>query len=432
MFRKGLLFSLMVFLAAGLFACQDRVTETKELNLVLSGLQQPGEKVFFKTFVKLFEAEYDTTVNLTYITPADLIARIETEQVSGIVDDDVIMVDTANMRPYVENGWMEDVGAVIAGFPDRTLTDRFAAWMTDAEGVYFIPVSFDVYISIYNVAALPYIPDSVDVIRDEDEKIVQIDAITWEEYAAWAIAIKAETGLAKAGFPMAATNSQLLYPLGGMAMAFGEEGFPSLNGAGAMAAWNLIAQMAAAEAFVDADILATVNQPTALLNTGSLWLGFGHLGQIGAAYDAQPDQYILGPAPTATATGVAGSTAGAWAYGIVAGAPHADVAAEWLEFMTDPEINYLYCSGLGGVISPIAEVTDRLGTSGTDRIMAIGLAMFQKEIHIAVLNTAAYTSWNAVKAIYLELFQELLSGVELTQAAADAFQADLDALLVDS
>ncbi|MFH0992946.1 MAG: extracellular solute-binding protein, partial [bacterium] len=388
------------------------------------------EKVFFKTFVKLFEAESNISVNLSYVTPANLIAQIEAEHTAGVIDTDVIMVDTAHMSPYIENGWMQDVAAILGGFSGRTITNRFAASMSQGNKVYFVPVSMDIYISIYNVAALPYMPVSVTVTRGEDDRITQIDAITWEEYAAWAITIKAETGFAKAGFPMAAMNSQLLYPMGGMALAFGEESFPNLNGIGAMAAWGLISQMVTADAFIAASVLASVNQPTALLNTGALWLGFGHLGPIGAAYDAAPEQYILGPTPAADATGIAGSTVGAWAYGIVAGAPHSAVAGKWLEFMTDPEINYLYCSGLGGVISPIEEAISQLGTSNTDRIMAIGIAMFQNDSHIAIVDTMAYTSWDEVKAIYLELFRYLLTGEELTQAQADGYQAELDALLV--
>ena len=57
-----------------------------------------------------------------------------------------------------------------------------------------------------------------------------------------------------------------------------------------------------------------------------------------------------------------------------------------------PEINYLYCSQLGGVISPVKEVVNHLGKSTTDKIMAIGLSSFDEEVEISIVNTSGHTS----------------------------------------
>lgn len=433
MLKKILGLFLVALFGVALIGCQETTTTTaapKELNLVISGLAQPNEKVFFRTFVRLFEAQYDVTVNLTYTTQADLKTRIETERTANNVVSDVVMVDTANMKPYVENGWMTDISDALDGKTDRTITTMFNGSTTKNGVTYFIPISFDIYISIYNVAALPYIPATVDVTRDASNNITKIDAITWEEFAAWAIAVKTGTGNAKAGFPMAATGSQLLYPMGGMALAFGSASYPLLNDAGALEAWNLIAEMADAGALLSAAKLQESNQPTVFLQSGDLWLSFGHMGPIGTAYASAPANYVLGPAPTATSTGKAGSTAGAWTFGIVKDAPHADIGQLWLEFITNPEINYLYCSGLGGVISPIAEVVSQLGTSNTDKIMTAGLAVLNSGANVSGLPTSLYTSWASVKEVFTALYTELLTGDELTQAEADAFQAQLTALLV--
>ncbi|MBN2504650.1 MAG: extracellular solute-binding protein [Bacilli bacterium] len=412
-------------------ATTTTTTEARELNLVISGLQQASERVFFTTFVKLFEARYDATVNVTYTTQADLQTKIETEQTSENVVSDVVMVDTANMTPYINGGWMEDITDVLASLDDRTITDMFDSSTKSDGKAYFVPISFDIYITIFNVDALPYIPDTVEVTKDESENIVSVDAITWEEFAEWAINIKTETGSAKSGFPMSTVGSQLMYPMGGLQLAFGSTTYPILNDAGAVAAWNLIADMAAAGAILPEAVLSETNQPTALLESEDLWLSFGHMGPIGTAYSAAPANYVLGPAPTAEDTGKAGSTAGAWTFGIVKGAQNQSVAEDWLEFITEPEVNYLYCSGLGGVISPVMEVVDQLGTSDTDKIMAAGLAVLESGAEVTGLPTYLYTSWGAVKEIYTDLYTDLLTGNELTQAQADAYQVQLEALLVD-
>jgi multiple sugar transport system substrate-binding protein len=339
------------------------------------------------------------------------------------------MVDTANMTPYIQGGWMEDITTVVNGLEDRTITNMFDA-STNKDGKrYFVPISFDIYISIYNVAALPYMPTSVQVTKDANNNVTKINAITWEQFYEWAINIKTQTGNPKAGFPMATTGSQLLYPMGGMALAYGSGSYPKLNDAGAIAAWNKIAQAATAGALLPEAVLSETNQPTALLQAGHLWLSFGHMGPVGTAYASAPANYVLGPAPTAQSTGKAGSTAGSWTFGIVKGAKNRDIAEKWLDFITNPEINYLYCSGLGGVISPIKEVVDQLGTSNTDKIMAAGLAVLNSGATVTGLPTYLYTDWNAVKTVYTSLYRELLNGGTLTQAEADAYQAQLDALL---
>ncbi|MBE0700682.1 MAG: hypothetical protein IH571_03240, partial [Acholeplasmataceae bacterium] len=209
------------------------------------------------------------------------------------------------------------------------------------------------------------------------------------------------------------------------------ESYPLLNDAGALAAWNKIAEMAAGDAILSEAVLSESNQPGVLLQSGQLWMSFGHMGPIGAAFAAAPSNYVLGPAPVSEATGMAGSTAGAATYGIIKGAPNQELAELWLEFITEPEINYLYCSGLGGVISTVAEVVDQLGTSNTDKIMAAGLAVLESGAKVTGLPTYLYTSWDSVKTVYTNLYRRLLEGTPLTQGEADVFQNALEALLVE-
>lgn len=427
MIKKFLVFFLVLFSVIIFSSCQKTTTE-RQLSLMISGLQQPSEKVFLKTFIRLFEAETGINVNLTYILPADLIAQIEQEQSSEQYISDIIMVDTANMYHYIDGEWMSDISEIMAQKTDRTITNLFDAYTNVGTASYFVPVSYDIYISIYNIEALPYIPSTVEVLRNQEDVITQIKSITWEEFSQWAITIKEQTGYAKTGFPMSPTNSQLIYPLGGLALAYGADSFPLLNTNNALNAWNLIADMASHGAILQESILSTVNQPTSLLSSGSLWLSFGHMGPIGTAYNNLPSQYVLGPAPKVQTSQKAGSTAGAWTFGIPKNAPHNEEAKVWLDFITEPEINYLYCSQLGGVISPVKEVVNQLGSSNTDKIMAIGLSSFDDQVEISIVNTSDYTSWTEVKNLYIALYQRLLSGDMLTIEEANAFQLQLDAL----
>lgn len=419
---------LLVMILFSLLACKSTTTTDAQLNLMLSGFQQPQEKSFFRTFVMLFEAENDIKVNVTYLQSADLETTIQSEQQSGQVTSDVIMVDTAHMSSFVNNEWMADLSWLMEGYTDRTFTSIFDSWIKKENVWCFAPVSFDVYLSIFNKKALPYLPETVETVKNEQNEITAIRSITWADYETWAIAIREGVGSAKTGFPMATTNSQLLYPMGGMALAYGATDFPILNDAGAQSAWNSIARMAASDAIVPENILSSTNQPSALLNTETLWISFGHMGPIGSSYNLNPSWYVLGPAPIDETTKIAGSTAGAWCFGIVKDALHPTSATKWMEFITRPEINYLYCTNMGGVISPIEEIIEHLGDSTTDRIMEIGIESFQSGIHVVVVDTSLYTVWADVKTIYTALYRRLLTGVPLTEDEANDFQEQLDNL----
>ena len=80
-----------------------------------------------------------------------------------------------------------------------------------------------------------------------------------------------------------------------------------------------------------------------------------------------------------------------------------------MSFITDPEINYLYCSGLGGVLSPLQEVQGLLGNSASDQMMKLGLSMMNQPIQIQIINTLDYSSWDDVKKLYVNFYLELLA-----------------------
>lgn len=418
---------MMLTSAFMLTGCPTSVPEATQLNVVITGLQQPAEKNFFRTFIKLFEAEHGISVTVTYESADLLFNRLKEEQGANVVTD-VIMLDTAHMGNFLDENFLQPIDWLEEENNDRTLTDFFDPYTSRLGVTYFAPISFDVYMTLINRESLPYIPSTVQVTRDVQDVIARIDSITWQEISEWAIAIRQATGTAKFGFPYARISSQLLYPITGIAAAMATHDFPSFDDDGAAAAWNYLADLKAANAIAYNATIASVNQPTELMTSNQLWLSFGHMGPLGNAYIANPSKYILAPAPIDATTQRAGSTAGAWAYGIVEGAPHVNAARQWLKFITDPEINYLYCSGLGGVISPIEEVVDHLGTSPSDTIMRNGISMFSNGLKVVIVDTSPFTVWDDVKLLYNDLYDELLTGEPITSELRESYQTALDAL----
>jgi multiple sugar transport system substrate-binding protein len=380
----------------------------QELTVVYSGTPQPAEKEYFiDVYVKKFEAQHGVKVNVEFISQADTIRKIESEQDTKNIISDVVYVDTANMAPYVNGGWMEDV----SGFIHRgiTLTKMYDD-TTNKGGVrYFVPNSFDVYILAANVDALKYLPSPLT-------RQNVVEGITWEQYVAWALNISRGEGVGKTMMPTNNQGSQLLYPMAGMGLAYGG-GFPEFTSGGFKKALELIAALAAGNAFYPEQ--AQYTAPTDPMQSGAVWLTFAHMSPIGIAYNAAPNEWVIGAAPKGDKG--AGSTSGAWCWGIQKGAPHGDLAQKWIDFVTTPENNYDFCINNGGVLSPINEVGPLLGSR--DVIMTAGNKMLGSTIVSGVPSTQ-YADWNAVKLLYHDAFNQAVASKAVP---SDAFLQDLEA-----
>jgi multiple sugar transport system substrate-binding protein len=378
------------------------------MTLLMNGTFQPHEKEYFvDVYVKNFETKYGVKVNVEYLTQADGITKIRTEQETGNIISDVVYADTANMAPYVNGQWMQNIAGMI--HRGTTITPMYDGTTNRGSDRLFVPNSFDIYILAAHVDALKYLPQG---LTRQDV----VNGITWEQYAAWAINIARGEGVGKAMMPASAQGSQLLYPMAGMALAYGGA-FPDFTSDGFKKALELIAAMAAGNAFYPEQ--AQYSAPTDPMRSGDVWLTFAHMGPVGQAYNAAPNQWVIGAAPKGSKG--AGSTSGAWCWGVQKGAPHGDLAALWIDYVTTPEVNYEFCINFGGVLSPLNEVAPFL--SSEDVVMTAGSKMLGTTIVSGVPSTE-YSDWNAVKLLYIDAFNQ---AVNTRQVPGDAFLRDLEA-----
>lgn len=369
------------------------VSGQQVLKINLSGTPQPHEKEYIiDTFVKGFETKYNVKVEVDFVTQADSIKKIQSEQESNNIVSDVLFVDTANMAPYVNGGWVEDLTDVINA-SGANFTNMFDNSIKKDGKTYFAPISFDVYITIANKQALKYLPSG---LSEQDV----VNGLSWAQYADWTVAIAKGEGVGKTMFPANMTGSQLLYPMGGLGMAYGAK-FPEFNSAGFKDSMGIIAKMAEGNAFYPEQDQYTA--PTDPLKSGTVWLTFAHMSPVGVAYNAAPNEYIIGAAPKGSVG--AGSTAGAWCYGIQKGSKNKELAEKFISYILDPKVNYDYCMQMGGLLSPIKEVEEILDSD--DVIMIAGAKMLDTTIISGVPSTE-YSDWNAIKLLYGDLFNKIL------------------------
>lgn len=85
-------------------------TEGGTLKIMCTNASQPQEKEYItSSFLESFKEETGIDVEIDFITQADGIKKIQTEQETGNIVSDLLIVDTANMAPYVNGEWMEDI-----------------------------------------------------------------------------------------------------------------------------------------------------------------------------------------------------------------------------------------------------------------------------------------------------------------------------------
>lgn len=355
---------------------------------VTSGLwSKPEEQLYVREeALSAFEEETGITVELEVVD--NIQDMMEAQKASEAWTSDVIITHSGDMTKYISNGYVQSLNSVLEGM-DITILPAFND-STSADGeTYYIPISADVYLVIASNKALPYLPEGVD-----------LNAITWEQYKDWAIAIAEGEGTAKTAMPAMPVKS-MVYEIGGIGLSYGA-GFAEINSEPMKQVWGLVGEMIAAKAIVETSF--SYGDPVDLMKAEEAWLSFAHMGPVGQVYASAPAQFTIAPAPAGPVGN--GSIAGAWGMGITAGTEKLEAAQAFIEYMARPDVLYKVTQGIGGTIPPVQEVVDVLGSEPADEVVKMGLITLKTGIPHGVPGSD-YTDWAAVKTVYDETFQKL-------------------------
>ena len=402
--------ALLSVIAAAAFAGGSAVGEEPPTRLVVSSrlYSQPGEQQFLiDEIFPAFEKENNCIVMFEIIDDDPLLKRARFQKESGRITTDVVIVHSSRMPEWIDEGHV--VPLPVEAWPDRTFSKAFTDAISSGGNTYFAPVGGDVYLTLANRKALPYLPDGADM-----------GTLTWEQYIDWAVAIAEGEGTGRTAVTGVPQKS-LIYMYGSMFLAYGSD-FPVVNSPGALEAWELLVRMKNAYT----PQIGTYSNVSAPMKSGEAWLTFAHMVRCGEAYQTDPDSYVLGPAPRGPA-GI-GSIAGASGFGVVAGAPEPELAIRFIEYMTEPSVAVRVARGTGGFIPPIDEAIEQLGNSVVDEIIARGIAVVTDGV-VSGIPGSEFTSWGAVKQVYDDAFQELvLRRGAVDRAYLNDAQARIDAL----
>jgi multiple sugar transport system substrate-binding protein len=381
----------------------------------------PAEQEFFINEILVpFMEETGIRVTFQVVKGDDMFDRLTAQQATGHVTTDLILAFNGRFAWYTDEDWTEPLDSFTAEWTDRSILPAFDGTAVVDGTRYFVPISADVYLTIANNDALPYLPEGADM-----------DTLTYEQYADWAIAVAAGEGEGKAcitGIP----QKMYIYQFSTSALAYGlppagnpEPAFPNVNSEGSAAAWAEWARMGAGDAFMPT--ILNVDNCTDYLMREEAWLSVTHNARVGQVYASNETQFTVGPAPLGSA-GI-GTIAGAHGLAIVKGSDYVEEAALLLEYLTRPEVQVKMNKGTGGFLPVVAEALDYLGDDPTDEIIRKALIVLENGIP-SYLPVADFQDWGAVKKIFDDIFVEMVLEGDGTvdQALLDDGQAQLEAL----
>ena len=263
------------------------------LLTAIADAAQPERLVFLSTQLRPIEEAQkmrnlilkDFPREVDYITeePQQFPVRIEAELQGGTHTIDVVGALHGELKPLVQLNALvplDDLAGKLAGrgIPNPLLElGKFGT----AHQLY-IPWMQASYIMVANKASLPYLPDGAD-----------INALSYDQLAAWAGTVEQKTGKRMLGFPAG--------PQGLMHRFF--EGFlyPSYTG-GVVAPFRSEAAQAMWTQF--ASLWKSVNPNSTSYNfmqqpllSGDVWIGWDHVARVLDALRQKPDEFVAFPAP---------------------------------------------------------------------------------------------------------------------------------------
>jgi multiple sugar transport system substrate-binding protein len=372
------------------------------------------QEYFINEVIKPFEEEHGITINFQIIDDQTLLDRAEVQQTTDHVTTDIVVAHNSRMSEWIDAGWVEDLTGHVKGWTDRTFSAAFEDNTNKDGKQYFLPVGADVYLTLANNKALPYLPEGVD-----------LDSLTWEQYAEWAVAVAEGEGEGKVcitGIPA----KSWIYMYGGTGLSYGA-GFPDVNSEGAMAAWKVWETIGKANGFVPT--VLNIDSCVDPMQREESWLTVFHNARAGQVYASNETQFTLAPAPTGPVG--TGSIAGVSGYAIMKGSANYDLALMFLEYLTRPDIQVQIAKGTGGFIPPVSEAMEFLGDEAIDEVINKAVLVLENGV-VSGVPAGDYQDWSAVKQCYDDIFEDtILAGGDVTQDRLDEGQACVDALLLE-
>ena len=396
------------------------------LLIAVTNAAQTGRLIFLSTQLRPVE-EAQKMRNLVlkdfprpvdYITelPQQLPVRIEAEQTVGTHTIDVVGGLHGELEPLVKRDELvplDDLAGKLTerGVPDPLLTlGKFGT----AHQLY-VPWMQASYIMVANKAALPYLPPGAD-----------INALSYDQLAAWAEMIQEKTGKPLLGFPAAPQGLMdrffegFLYPsyTGGVVVPFRSEA--------AEAMWT---QFASLWKSVNPDSTSYTFMQQPLL-AGDVWIGWDHVARVLGALRQKPDEFVAFPVPAGPkGRGYVPVLAG---LAVPKGAPDISAAMALIDYLTKPETQIITARSTGFFPVVKAPLPADLGPGLKLAAAAIEKMQSEKDALPALLPIGLGLRSAEFDEVFMDTFQLVVLRGQKPHAVLDLEAARLNRLMTET
>lgn len=274
----------------------ETVVETKVVTEFIEVTPQPvnyGNLVWLSTQLRpvqeaekvrgLILADFPGTVEYIPEDEGPFHDRITAEVQTGKGTIDILGALHGNFSTMAPLGQLQDLTTLKAALADRGIPEAF--WnvaMLNTDKTYYVPWMQATYVLAFNKKALDYLPAGVDV-----------NAITYDQLAAWAKAIYDATGEAKLGFPAGEKGLLHRFFQGYLVPSFSGGVVTTFTNADAAAGWQWMVDV---WPYVHPQS-TTYNFMQEQLLSEEVWIAWDHTARLKDALEASPDTFTVVPSP---------------------------------------------------------------------------------------------------------------------------------------
>jgi multiple sugar transport system substrate-binding protein len=404
---KKLFFSAIV--SAALFAV-PALADTVFLSTQLRPIEAAQQ--MRTVILKNFQGKVDFVPE----EPAAMVVHMKAEAETGKHTISLLAGVHGEVQPLAPSGILTPLDDLAAQLKDR----GFAPELMDlgkfgTNQQLMIPWMQATYIMVANKKALPYLPAGAD-----------INALTFDQLAAWGAAIQKATGKRMIGLPAG--------PKGLMHRFF--EGFllPSYTG-GVVTTFR---SPEAEKAWTDfAALWKTVNPNSTNFNfmqeplmTGDVWIAFDHVARVIDALTKQPDDFVTFPAPS-------GPKGRGWmpvlvGLSIPKGAPDVEGARKLIDYLTTPAVQITTAQVAGFFPVTSAPLPPDLSPGLKLAVSAIQKTGQAKDGIAALLPVGLGEKSGEFDKIFMDTFQLIVLRGDNPRTVLDRQGATLGKLMADA
>lgn len=400
--------------AAGLAAASTAMTPAAAQDLVFLSTQlRPIEEA-----QKVREIVLKGGPKTTYVVdePSPFTVRIRAEVEAGKHTIGVMGALHGELQPLAPMGALDAIDDVAAKVAGRGIpAGLMQLGKLGGDKQLYIPWMQATYVLVVKKDALPFLPAGADV-----------NALTYDQLAAWGKAIADKTGQRRVGFPAGPKGLLARFLQGNLYPSYTASMVTEFRSPEAEAMWTSFKALWAT-VNPNASSYDFMQEP---LQAGEVWIAWDHIARVKDALIAAPGDYLVVPPP-------AGPKGRAYmpvlaGLAIAKGAPDRAAAAALIEHLTKPETQVIVAKELG--FFPVVKAELPTDLSPGIKLLADGIARTQgaPDAMVALLPVGLGDKGGEFNKVFVDTFQRVVLRGEPVRATLDAQAETLKGLIAAS